>query len=132
MSTTLVAIFLILHGLAHAIVALAPSPGAPEKGVATFFSGMGSRLPTRLGLSESTSRVIATVLSVFAAIGFLASGLALFGMLVPFEWWRTLAIASAVVSLGLVVIFWNRYAIASLLINVAILVALVFANWSPV
>ena len=67
-----------------------------------------------------------------ATLGFVAAGLALFGILVPFDWWRVPAIASAVVSLGLVVIFWNRYAIASLLINVAILVALVFANWSPV
>jgi hypothetical protein len=132
MLKTLSAAFLILHGLAHAIVALVPSPGAPEKGVATFYSGMGSWLPTRLGLSESTSRVIATVLSVLAAIGFLASGLALFGVLVPFDWWRTLAIASAAASLSLVVIFWNRYAIASLLINVAILVVLVLAKWSPV
>jgi hypothetical protein len=76
--------------------------------------------------------VIATVLSVSAAIGFLASGLGLLGVVIPFAWWRTLAMGSAVVSLGLVVIFWNRYAIASLLINVVILVVLALGKWSPV
>ena len=123
--------FVILHGLTHSIMAMVPSPNAPDAGFATFFSGIGSWLLTRLGLSESTTKMIATVLAVIATLGFVAAGLALFGVLVPFDWWRTLAIASAVVSLLLVLIFWNRYLIVGLLIDGAILVTLLFTDWPP-
>jgi len=129
MLKTIVAIFLILHGLTHSIMALVPNPNAPDAGVATFFSGIGSWLFT--GLSESASKTIATTLAVIATLGFVAAGLALFGILVPFDWWRILAIASAVVSLLLVVIFWDPYLIVGLLIDAAVLATLIFTNWSP-
>jgi len=62
---------------------------------------------------------------------FVAAGLALFGVLVPFDWWRILAIASAVVSLLLLVIFWDPYLIVGLLIDAAVLVTLISTDWSP-
>ncbi len=130
MLKTIVAIFVILHGLTHSILAMVPSPNAPDAGFATFFSGQGSWLLSRLGLSGSVSKTMSILLAVIATIGFVAAGLALFGILVPFDWWRVLAIASAVVSLLLVIIFWNRYLIAGLLIDVAFLVIPIFANWS--
>ena len=123
--------FVILHGLTHSIMAMVPSPNAPDAGVATFFSGLGSWLLTRLGLSESTTQTTAILLAVIATLGFVAAGLALFGILVPFDWWRALAIASAVVSLSLVLIFWHPYLIVGLLIDAAVLVTLVFTDWSP-
>ena len=128
---TIVAIFLTLHGLTHSILAIVPSPKAPDAGFATFFSGLGSWLLTRLGLSESATKTTAITLSVIATIGFVAAGLALFGILVPFDWWRPLAIASAAVSLLLVVIFWDPYLIVGLLIGGAVLVTLLFTKWSP-
>ena len=126
---TIVAIFLILHGVTHSIMAMVPSPNTPDVGFATFFSGIGSWLFT--GFSESASKTTATVLSVIATIGFIAAGLALFGILVPFDWWRVLAIASAVASLLLVVVFWHPYLIVGLLIDAAVLVTLIFTDWSP-
>ena len=77
------------------------------------------------------SKTIAITLAVIATLGFVAAGLALFGVLVPFDWWRALAIASAAVSLLLVVIFWHPYLIVGLLIDVAVLVTLLFTKWSP-
>jgi hypothetical protein len=104
---TIVAIFLILHGLVHAILAMVPDPNAPEVKFATFFSQ--SWVLNGLGLSESAGRLIAMILAALATIGFVATGLALLDILVPFDWWRTLVIASAVVSLVLLIIFWNLY-----------------------
>jgi hypothetical protein len=126
---TIVAIFIILHGLAHAILAMVPNPKASDPVFATFFSGFGSWLLT--GLSESTSQRIANTLAVIAALGFVAAGLALFDVLVPFDWWRILAIASAAVSLLLVLIFWNMYLIVGLLIDTAVLFTLLLTKWSP-
>ena len=131
MLKTIVAIFVILHGLTHSILAMVPSPNAPDAGIATFFPGLGSWLLAGLGLSESASKTTAILLSVIATLGFVAAGLALFGVLVPFDWWRVLAIASAVVSLLLVLIFWHPYLIVGLLIDVAVLATLIFTNWSP-
>jgi hypothetical protein len=131
MLKTIAAIFVILHGLTHAIMAMVPSPNASDAGFAMFFSGIGSWLLTRLGLSESASKTIAILLSAVATIGFVAAGLALFDVLVPFDWWRALAIASAAVSLLLVLTFWHRYLIVGLLIDAVVLVTLLFTKWSP-
>jgi hypothetical protein len=126
---TIVALFLILHGLVHGILAMVPDPNAPGAGFGTFFSR--SWLLAGLGLSESAGRPIAIVLAAIATIGFIATGLALLDILVPFDWWRALAIASAVVSLLLLVIFWNLYLIVGVGIDVVILVTLIFTDWTP-
>lgn len=130
--TTIVALFLMLHGLVHGILALVPNPNAPDKGFGSFFSGgSGSWLLTRLGLSRSTSRVIAIILAAVATIGFIAAGLALLDILVPFDWWSGLAAGSAVISLVLLVIYWQRYVIVGIVIDVLILATLLFTNWAP-
>jgi hypothetical protein len=126
---TILAIFLILHGLVHGILALVPNPNNPEAGFATFFSR--SWLLAGLGLSESAARSIAIILAAIATIGFIAAGLALLDILLPFDWWRTLTIASAVVSLLLLVIFWNLYLVAGVIIDVALLATLLLTDWTP-
>jgi hypothetical protein len=59
------------------------------------------------------------------------AGLGLLDILVPFAWWRSLAMASAVISLLLLIIFWNFYLIIGVLIDVLILITLIFTNWTP-
>ena len=125
----IVAIFLILHGLVHAILAMSPNPNAAEAVFATFFSR--SWLLSGLGLSETACRMVAILLATIATVGFVAAGLALLDTLVPFDWWPTLAIVSAVVSLFLLVIFWHRYLVVGVLIDIVILVALLLFNWTP-
>jgi len=121
----IVAIFLILHGLVHAILAMVPRPDSDEPVFATFFS------ESWLGFSERIAKPLALLLAAIATFGFVAAGLGLLDILVPFEWWRTLAAASAVVSLLLLVLFWHRYVIAGAVIDVVILVVAVFSKWSP-
>ena len=126
---TAVAIFFILHGLVHAILAMSPSPGASEPVFATFFSS--SWLLSRLGVSKRSSSVLAIILAALAAIGFVAAGLALLEILVPFDWWPILTLVSAVISLLLLVIYWSRYMIVGIVIDLAVLAALVLFSWSP-
>jgi hypothetical protein len=123
------AIFLILHGLVHGILAMVPSPNADEPVFATFFSN--SWLLSRLGVSESAGKPLAFVLAALATVGFIMTGLALLDFLVPFDWWRTLAAVSAVISLLLLVIFWHTYVIVGVLIDVVILVVVLFTDWTP-
>jgi hypothetical protein len=69
--------------------------------------------------------------AALATVGFIMTGLALLDFLVPFDWWRTLAVASAVVSLLLLVIFWHPYFIVGVLIDVVVLVVVLFTDWAP-
>ena len=126
---TIVAIFLILHGLVHAILAMVPNPDSADPVFATFFSR--SWLLSGLGLSESAAKPMAIILAAMATIGFIAAGLGLLDILVPFDWWRTLAIASAVVSLLLLLLFWHPYVIVGVVIDVVILFGLIFTDWTP-
>jgi hypothetical protein len=123
------AVFLILHGLVHGILAMVPSPDANEPVFATFFSN--SWLLSRLGFSESAGKPLAFILAALAMVGFVAAALGLLDFLVPFDWWGALAIASAVVSLLLLVIFWHPYVIVGVVIDVVILVVVNFTEWTP-
>ncbi|HET6443433.1 MAG TPA: hypothetical protein VFI27_02545 [candidate division Zixibacteria bacterium] len=121
----IVAVVFILHGLVHGILAMVPSPGANEPVFATFFSS------SWLGLSDSAGKPLAFILATLATVGFVAAGLGLLDFLVPFDWWRTLAAVSAVISLLLLVIFWHPYVIVGVVIDVVILVVVLFTDWTP-
>jgi hypothetical protein len=129
MLKTIAATFLILHGLVHGVLATVPNPDTPDADFGSFFSP--SWLLAKLSLSQLTGKRISIILALIAMIGFIASGLALLDFLVPFAWWRALAIAAAVLSLLLFVIFWHRRFILGVLIDVVILALLVFTNWTP-
>ena len=125
---TLIGVLLLLHGVIHGILAVIPNPNANEPVAATFFSGFaGPWLTGRL--SGSTLRTIAIALAVLAGVGFLLAGLAMFDRLVPHDWWRTLAIASSVVSMVLCLLFWNNYLIVGPVVALGIIVALGFVHW---
>jgi hypothetical protein len=130
MVKTIVATFLILHGLVHGVLAIVPNPDTLDADLGSFFSP--SRLLSKLGLSESAGKWISIILALLAMVGFIAAGLALSGFLVPFTWWRTLAIAATVGSLLLFVIFWHRRFIIGVLIDAVLLALLIFANWTPI
>ncbi len=123
------AIFFILHGLAHGILAVAPEPNAPEARIGDFFSR--SWLLNRLGLSRAAGRRLAIALAAMATIGFVATGLALLDILVPFDWGRALAMSSAVISLLLLVISWNRYLNVGIAVDILILIISGLADWTP-
>lgn len=80
-------------------------------------------------LSGRALRTIAIVLAVIAGAGFIAAGLAMFGILLPHDWWRALAIASSVVSLVLCALFWNTYLIVGPVVAVDIIVVVGILQW---
>jgi hypothetical protein len=59
----------------------------------------------RGGLSGRALQTIAIALAAIAGIGFFAAELAMFGFILPHDWWRALAIASSAASLPLCVLF---------------------------
>lgn len=85
------------------------------------------------GIPDPTLRVISGVFWAISAIGFIAAAAAFFGILVPQDWWRVLAVVTAVVSLlGLFLFIGNWPAfntIGAIGFNLVTLVALLWLRW---
>jgi len=122
---------LLLHGLGHvgALGALV----AQGRVVST-----GSWLRARSWLFPSLAASVATtVASIFwvLSIGFVAAAMSFWGVLVPGDAWRQLALASSIVSaLGIVLFFgtWPTFnTLAALAVNIAVLVTQLWLHWPP-
>jgi hypothetical protein len=111
---------LLAHGLVH-LLYVVPAAGDP-----TYpFSLARSWL-----LPESTRRPVALVLITAVVLGFLASALALWGVPGLAGAWSGVTIAAAIVSLVLLVAFWDRQLWIGILIDVLLVAAaLVRPTW---
>jgi hypothetical protein len=130
MLTTLFGIFLILHGMVHLLYAgqswrlfvLSPELTWPD----------GAWLFSRL-LGDEATRLLATIILVLAASGLAAGGI---GVFFRADWWRTVTIASAVLSSLLYFVMWNGQfqrlpdqGGVGILINLAILMLILVFKW---
>jgi hypothetical protein len=86
-------------------------------------------------LGDTVSRVLCAVLYLAGLVGFLGAALALLGWGVPHDWWRTLAVASSVISLVALLLYWDAliflfpHKVGALAVNVATLVCLLVLSW---
>ena len=130
MVTIILGVFLILHGLVHLLYAgqserlfeLRPGMSWPDGSWA--FSTL---------LSDKTSRRMASIALVLAALGFLVSGLGLF---LQQAWWHPAVACSATFSSLIFILLWDGKVQAmndkggiGLLINLALLVFTQFLKW---
>ena len=126
----IVGVFMVLHGLVHLLyfahsqrlIELRPEMVWPE----------GSWAFSKL-LGDEATRLLASISYVLAAIGFVAGGT---GILLRQDWWRPVVVGSAAFSAGIIILFWDGAMQMlddkggiGLLINLAILVALLILRW---
>ena len=120
------ALVILAHGIGHVLFL------APCLGFAQWGQSAQSWLLTGL-LGDTVTRWIGGLLWLVVIAGFLAAGV---GLLAGYTWWRTLAIASAGVSLLALVLFARGGNLQPLLsaggMDLAILVALAWLHWPPV
>jgi hypothetical protein len=128
----LIAGALLLHGLGHV--------GAMGALVAEGLGrSTGPWRPARSWLLRSLPAPVATTVAsifwVLSAIGFVAASMSFWGILVPGDLWRQLALASSIVSiLGIVLFFgiWPLFnTFAALGMNIAVLVTQLWMHWPP-
>ena len=125
-----IGIFIVLHGLVHLLYF-----GQSWR----FFelqAGMvwpdGSWAFSRL-LGDETTRLLASIFLVLAAIDFVAGGA---GILLGQAWWRPVVVSAAAFSTVIFILFWDgtfqnlddKGAIG-ILINIAILTAVLIFQW---
>jgi hypothetical protein len=128
----LVALFIALHGLVHLLyvahsqrlIELQPGLAWPD-GSWAFSSSLG----------DETTRLLASIAYLLAAIAFVVSGAAL---ILRQAWWRPLVVGAAVSSSVVIALFWDgklqqldNQGLLGLLIDVAILGALFLVGWPP-
>jgi hypothetical protein len=125
----IIALVFVVHGVGHSMGIIPAVRPVDVKGWSSH-----SWLLTPL-LGEAASRIISIILYLAALVGFLAAALGLMGWLVPHDTWRTLAVASAVISLVAIALFWNAFVslipnkLGAIAVDVATLVCLLGLNW---
>jgi hypothetical protein len=124
-----IALVLFAHGIGH-VMGLIPILGLSS----TETWHARSWLLTGL-IGDIASRAVGFILFAVALVGFIGAALGLMDWLVPHDWWRTLAIVSAVISMVAIILFWNAFVmlfpnkIGAIAVNVAALVGLLMASW---
>ena len=124
----LTGLVLIIHGIGHAL-AFFPALNIFSNENWHYRSWLLSSV-----LGDTTSRVVIIVLFAIPFLGFIASGLGVFGWLVPHDWWPRLAVVSAVVGMIALAIFWNAFAsffpnkVGAIAVNIAVMWALLGTN----
>ena len=124
----LIAVVLIAHGIGHTS-GLFPVFGWAKSEV---WTGRSWVLDPVLG--ESLSRWLGVLIWLLATLGFISAGLGLLGYIVPQSSWRVLALASSVISLVGILLYWNGFPnlgskASALVVDVATLIALLWARW---
>lgn len=123
---------LVIHGLGHggalgALIWMALRPSDPTGGWQAARSWLLPALPA------ATATPIAGAFWIVAMVGFVVAALSFWGMGLPGDAWRSLAIGSAVVSLVGITLFFGTWppfnTLAALAVNVAVLVSLLWLRW---
>lgn|SRR5690606_6721087 len=120
------ALFLVFHGLIH-LGYFAPAPADPKYP----FTLRNSRLASAAGLDVSATHTIGIVLGIAAVCGFVLTGLASVGLVIPQSWWPPLMVIASGASLLMLVIFWNSILILGIVIDVVLLVSVLGLGWQP-
>jgi hypothetical protein len=133
----IIAFVFAFHGVGHAM-GIIPALGIVKVGESSqsWLKNWSSHSWLLTGvLGDGASRVVCVVLYLAGLVGFIGAALAVLGWGVPHNWWRTLALVSAVVSLLALILYWNAliflfpHKVGALAVNVATIVCLLALNW---
>lgn len=120
MLKAIVALVVAAHGIGHVLFLI------PLLGIADWGQSMRSWL---LG-TDTLAKIVGGIIWIASMAGFLLAAYGLFSLT---DWWRNVAIVSAIVSLvGLILFFANPPSspvISAAVFNLIILVALLVFNW---
>jgi hypothetical protein len=107
---------LVIHGFAHWNITTAWGSQPAEY----------SWLLSNRAVSPATLHSLGNVLWLVALLAFIAAGVVLF---VGAPWWRLLAIASSIISLLTIGLFWQPNMVIGALVDVGIVLALSWVHW---
>ncbi len=124
---------LLVHGLGHggALGALLWIRFRPRASTGDWAAARTWLMPS---MPAETAATLASVFWIAALVGFVIAALSFWGVVLPTDVWRSVALGSAVVSMIGIVLFFGTWpafnTVAALAVNVAVLVA-VWLRWPP-
>lgn len=126
----LIAGVLLVHGLGHggaigALIAIDRGmPGGKWQAARSWL------FP---GLNPQAAKIIAITFWVLSLLGFLAAGLSFWGILIPGNLWRPLALIFAFISFIGITLFWGRWpmfnTLAAQAVNLAVIITQLWLHW---
>ena len=123
---------LFVHGLGHggALGALAWIRLSPGSNTSAWVAARSWHVSS---LSGDTATAVASAFWIASLVGFVIAALSFWGVVVPSELWRPLAVASALVSAAGIVLFFGTWPVfntlAALGMNVAVLASVLWLRW---
>jgi hypothetical protein len=91
-----------------------------------------SWLLSQLGIGQSLLTIIVGVLGLVSGGCIIASGLGLFGFVIPLHWWRSLAGVGAALSLLYFAVYAHPFFVVGIGANLAILIVLLWIGWPSI
>jgi hypothetical protein len=128
-ATLLVAGFLLAHGLVHACYLMTP-PAASTNGPAWPFDLADSWALTPNRLDPRRTRQVGLVLVVATVAAFALAAVTALGIL-PSGGWVALVSLGSVASIALLALFFHRWLVIGVGIDLALLWAVLVAAWVP-
>ncbi|HEY6013248.1 MAG TPA: hypothetical protein VIU37_04555 [Candidatus Limnocylindrales bacterium] len=125
----LLAAVLIGHGVVHTMFAI--SPAATSGGPEWPFDVARSWAVTGAGLDLNVVRAVGAVLIAVVVGGFALAALSTVGLVVPAGWWPAAVGGSAVVSIVVLVLFFNPQLVLGIGIDAVLLWAVATKAWVP-
>lgn len=125
----LVGLVLIMHGIGHVLGLIPVFKDDPAPG----WNAQSWLLTNSIG--GTASRGLSGVLWATCTVMFILAGLAVLDWGVPYDWWRPLSVAGALVSTVTLILFWNAFPalfpnkIGALAINVIIVGGILVWDW---
>jgi hypothetical protein len=123
---------LLLHGLGHggALGALAWIRLRPGSSTGAWHAARSWLVPT---LPADSATTLASALWILSLVGFVIAAMSFWGVVIPGSVWRPLAVASALVSIAGITLFFGTWpmfnTLAALAVNVAVLAAVLWLRW---
>ncbi|MHC1716910.1 MAG: hypothetical protein AB9915_03460 [Candidatus Dojkabacteria bacterium] len=126
---TIIGLFLIAHGLIHTSF-VTPKP-QDNGGPAWPFDITKSWILKPIGLSTDTIKIIGIVLTIAATLGFVFSGLGWLGVPGLRTIWMITTVFSSISSLLLILLYWNKWFVIGILLDLLFLYLIYINDWKP-
>jgi hypothetical protein len=84
------------------------------------------------GLPAQSGSALVPIIAGLAGLGFIAAVVGLFWTGFPAVWWRLVVIASAILSILLYALFFGRWSVLPLVLDLAILWGMMLQHWSVI
>jgi hypothetical protein len=130
----LIAVLMIVHGLI--VAGQSASSFNPGGGVQNpaWLNGWPANLGqswllTALGIERTLVARAGGFLWLVAGLALVAAGLGILGLVIPFTWWRGLALSGAVISLAMLAIYLHPFYGVGIGASVVLMAALLWERW---